>query len=72
MEERESIICIEDTSSSTFQAQCGLLQGSPVSPILFLRAMEDGLRLSIGRFGYVDDVAIFALAPSLPECAHRL
>ena len=72
MEERESTISIEDTFSPPLQTHCGIPQGSPVSPIIFLLAMEEALRLSTGRFGYADDIALFASAPSLVECARKL
>ncbi|VDB91097.1 BgtTE-56094 [Blumeria graminis f. sp. tritici] len=72
MEQRESIITIEDTTSPPFQTHCGLPQGSTVSPILFLLAMEKALRLSTGRFGYADDIVLFASASFLDECARKL
>ena len=72
MMQRESVISIEDTTSPPFQTHCGLPQGSPVSPILFLLAMEESLRLSTGRFGYADDIAPFASTPSSDECALKL
>ena len=72
MEERESTISIEDTTSPPFQIHYGLPQGSPVSPILFLLAMEEALRLSTGRFGYADEVALFASGSSLVECVRKL
>ena len=34
--------------------------------------MEEALHLSPGRFGYADDIALFASAPSPGECARKL
>ena len=47
-------------------------KGLPVSPILFLLAMEEALRLSTGRFGYADEIALFASGFSLVKCARKL
>jgi hypothetical protein len=46
---------------------CGLPQGSPVSPILFMLYLAPLFHLGIPRtrFGYADDVALLATSPSL-------
>ncbi len=46
---------------------CGLPQGSPVSPILFMLYIAPLLRLGRpkGRFGYADDLALLTISPSL-------
>jgi ribonuclease HI len=46
---------------------CGLPQGSPVSPILFMLYLAPLFRLRSpkARFGYADDAAILAISPSL-------
>ncbi|KJZ68078.1 hypothetical protein HIM_12534 [Hirsutella minnesotensis 3608] len=51
--------------------QCGLPQGSPASPILFLLYTEPIYRLgnTRGRFGYADDSAILCVGDSLDETA---
>ncbi|KAI0991576.1 hypothetical protein K3495_g16611, partial [Podosphaera aphanis] len=72
MEQRQATISLEGTTSPSFQILWGLPQGSPVSTILFLLAIEEALRLSPGRLGYADDINIFASAPCLADCARRL
>ena len=48
--------------------KCGLPQGSPVSPILFmLLAPLFWLGKPTRRFGYADDVALLAVSTSLQE-----
>lgn len=40
MENREGVVALEGTTTPPFAIKCGLPQGSPVSPILFLLAIE--------------------------------
>lgn len=64
-------ICLDQITTDPLPIVCGLPQGSPVSPILFLLYIEPLLRLSLGRFGYADDAAFF-LANSLVKCQIKL
>ncbi|KID83767.1 reverse transcriptase [Metarhizium guizhouense ARSEF 977] len=59
----------QDITTPTTPLQCGLPQGSPVSPILFLLYTEPIYRLGNpeGRFGYADDTAILCTGQSLEE-----
>jgi hypothetical protein len=54
--------------------QCGLPQGSPVSPILFMLYLAPLLQLGNPdtRFGYADDVALLAISPSLEANSQSL
>ena len=47
--------------------RCGLPQGSPVSPILFMLYLAPLFHIGTpkARFGYADDVALLATSPSL-------
>ncbi|POS83027.1 hypothetical protein EPUL_003304 [Erysiphe pulchra] len=58
MSDRSAHICLDQSKTESLPILCGLPQGSPVSPILFLLYVEPLLRLSRGRFGYADDAAI--------------
>ncbi|RKK07362.1 hypothetical protein BFJ67_g18308, partial [Fusarium oxysporum f. sp. cepae] len=60
MDDRSACVRYQDTITPLSPLQCGLPQGSPVSPILFLLYTEPIYRLSNpqGRFGYADDTAI--------------
>lgn len=50
---------------------CGLPQGSPVSPILFMLYLAPLFQIGTlkpkARFGYADDVAILAISPTLSK-----
>ncbi|KAL9572136.1 hypothetical protein ACKAV7_003714 [Fusarium commune] len=61
----------QDTITPLSPLQCGLPQGSPVSPILFLLYTEPIYRLSNpqGRFGYADDTAILCVGDTVEETA---
>ncbi|KJZ69944.1 hypothetical protein HIM_10667 [Hirsutella minnesotensis 3608] len=69
MQDRSARIRYQDIVTDSSPLQCGLPQGSPVSPILFLLYTEPIYRLgnSKGRFGYADDTAILCVGDSLDE-----
>ncbi|KAM4062478.1 reverse transcriptase (RNA-dependent DNA polymerase) [Hirsutella rhossiliensis] len=69
MQDRSARIRYQDIATNSSPLQCGLPQGSPVSPILFLLYTESIYRLgsSKGRFGYADDTAILCVGDSLDE-----
>lgn len=72
MSERSAQIHLDQTKTEPLPILCGLPQGSPISPILFLLYVEPLLRLSRGRFGYADDTAIFATGRTLIEFHSKL
>ncbi|KAL9563921.1 hypothetical protein ACKAV7_011956 [Fusarium commune] len=59
----------QDTLTSSSPLECGLPQGSPISPILFLLYTEPIYRLGNpqGRFGYADDTAILSIGDTVDE-----
>ena len=69
---RTAQIHINGTVSEPFPVLCGLPQGSPVSPILFLLYIEPFHRLGRGRFGYADDGCILESGDSINSCHQAL
>ncbi|KAF6518244.1 hypothetical protein HZS61_002322 [Fusarium oxysporum f. sp. conglutinans] len=69
MDGRSARVRYQDTVTPSSPLQCGLPQGSPVSPILFLLYTEPTYRLSNpqGRFGYADDTAILSIGDTVEE-----
>ncbi|KAJ0127863.1 putative zinc-binding oxidoreductase [Fusarium oxysporum f. sp. albedinis] len=69
MEDRSARARYQDTITHFAPLQCGLPQGSPVSPILFL--LHTGLIYQLGnpqgRFGYADDTAILSIGDTVDE-----
>ncbi|KAI0993335.1 hypothetical protein K3495_g14849 [Podosphaera aphanis] len=53
------------------ELDCGVPQGSPISPLLFLLYMAEPMRSgnSSSRFSYADDVGILGFGPSIAESA---
>ncbi|KAJ3455637.1 hypothetical protein MRS44_017119 [Fusarium solani] len=68
---RSTRVRYQDTLTPSSPLQCGLPQGSPASPILFLLYTEPIYRLSNpqGRFGYADDTAILFIGDTVDETA---
>ncbi|RKK80609.1 hypothetical protein BFJ68_g17704, partial [Fusarium oxysporum] len=71
MGDRSARVRYQDTLTSSSPLECGLPQGSPVSPILFLLYTEPIYRLGNpqGRFGYADDTAILFVGDTVDETA---
>ncbi|CZR35886.1 uncharacterized protein FPRO_17006 [Fusarium proliferatum ET1] len=69
MKDRSARVRYQDTLTPFAPLQCGLPQGSPVSPILFLLYTEPIHRLGNpqGRFGYADDTAILSIGDTIDE-----
>ncbi|CVL09069.1 related to reverse transcriptase [Fusarium mangiferae] len=69
MKDRSARVRYQDTLTPFAPLQCGLPQGSPVSPILFLLYTEPIYRLGNpqGRFGYADDTAILSIGDTIDE-----
>jgi len=71
---RTASITLDGETSQPFDLLCGLPQGSPVSPILFLLYVEPILKLPLlrsarrGRFGYADDACFLAEGRTLSGC----
>ncbi|KAM4058241.1 endonuclease-reverse transcriptase domain-containing protein [Hirsutella rhossiliensis] len=59
--DRSARVRYQDVTTPSSPLQCGLPQGSPVSPIFFLLYTEPIYRLGKpkGRFGYADDTGIW-------------
>lgn len=57
--------------TSPKKLECGVLQGSPISPLLFLLYMVEPLRSGNPRagFGYADDIGILGIGPTSVESA---
>jgi hypothetical protein len=67
-------IRLDGETGPTTDIQCGLPQGSPVSPVLFMLYLAPLFRLGIpsNRFGYADDVALLATSLSLETNSQAL
>jgi ribonuclease HI len=71
MHDRSAKVRYQDIVTPASPLQCGLPQGSPVSPILFLLYTEPIFRLGNPkcRFGYADDTGILCTGSSVEETA---
>lgn len=70
--ERQVHIRLDHITTGALPILCGLPQGSPVSPILFLLYIEPLLKLSRERLGYADDAAFFSTGKTLKYCQLNL
>lgn len=72
--ERKVCIRLDGEVGPIQRIQCGLPQGSPVSPILFMLYVSPLFKLDkmTKSFGYADDVAILKASPSLEENSRRI
>lgn len=74
MTNRTVRIRLDDTVTQETPLNCGLPQGSPVSPILFMLYTEPILRQGEQKmkFSFADDVAILQVGHTLTECTRNL
>lgn len=72
--DRAARIRLDGETSDSFPILCGLPQGSPISPILFLLFMAPALELGAGagHFGYADDINLLRSAQTLEACRETL
>ncbi|KAL8295706.1 hypothetical protein RB600_001261 [Gaeumannomyces tritici] len=63
---------LEDATAAPFSPDCGLPQGSPASPVLFMLYMAEILPKAKGvRYGYADDIGICVTGNSPEECSRK-
>ena len=70
MSSRSARVRFKETTTDDLPLHCGLPQGSPVSPILFLLYTQPIYRLGEQqqqRFGYADDVAMLQIGDTIEE-----
>ena len=73
MDGRTASVRLQGYTSPSAELLCGLHQGSPISPILFLLYTEPIYRLQIGaaKYGYADDVAMLFTGDSLDDTTEQ-
>ena len=69
LQERSARVRHEDGVTDPIHLECGLPQGLPLSPILFLLYMAEVAGGSSWRFGYADNVAILCIGSTPTEVA---
>ena len=69
MSHRTARVRLQDITTDSIPLQCGLPQGSPISPILWLLYTQPLYNLGIKkqRFGYADDVATLKIGDNISE-----
>lgn len=74
LSDRKICIRLDGEVGPTRRIQCGIPQGSPISPILFMLYISPLFKLNRFRktFGYADDVAILEVSPTLEENTRKL
>lgn len=72
--DRSVRIRLDGSTGPDTPIQCGLPQGSPISPILFMLYIAPlfWLGTPVKRFGYADDVALIQTSTSLEENCEKL
>ena len=69
--QRKTCLVFDDSESSLFPVHCGVPQGSPLSPILFLFYISDLHNIvhtpekGVSALGFADDTNLLAFSPSL-------
>lgn len=66
---RSARVRYEGGVTDAINLECGLPQGSPLSPILFLLYMAEVASGSNWRFGYADDLAVLGIGATAAEAA---
>lgn len=71
--DRTATTCLQDYLKEAFRLACGLLQGSPLSPILFVLYTAT-LYHALGQtrsYGYADDAAMLFREPTLADTTRQ-